>query len=372
MRIPSKRALLPVAAATCAVTQLAAQTDSRPNILYIMSDDHAYQAISAYGDPVGLLAPTPNIDRIARQGMRIDQAFVENSLSAPSRACLITGLYSHQNGQRQLAEGIDTTKTYFSELLQQAGYQTGMVGKWHLDGTPKGFDYYHILYDQGSYYNPVFRGQDTNGKYLREEGYATNLITDHAIEFLEQRDPSKPFCLLVHHKAPHRNWIPALRHLGMYDHVTFPLPATFWDDYATRGSATRTQKMHIGNHMELLNDLKVDTFKNRTYRLSRFVGGLNQNCSTTTSKPAATVSTPCGHKDASSPYGSTSATCATTSASSMPSTRAWANCSTTSRRTICSTTPSWSTPATRASTSASTAGSTSASCMKKACAPRSS
>ena len=277
MRIPSRRTLLPVAAATCAVGQLAAQSESRPNILYIMSDDHAYQAISAYGDPVGQLAPTPNIDRIARQGMRFDQAFVENSLSAPSRACLITGLYSHQNGQRQLAEGIDTTKTYVSELLQRAGYQTAMVGKWHLDGTPKGFDYYHVLNDQGTYYNPVFRGQDTGGKYLREEGYATNLITDHAIEFLNQRDPSKPFCLMVHHKAPHRNWIPALRHLGMYDRVNFPLPPTFWDDYATRGSATRTQKMHIGNHMELLNDLKVDTFKNRTYRLSRFVGGLNQN-----------------------------------------------------------------------------------------------
>ena len=277
MDFSTRNMILPIAALACAATRTDAQQAQRPNILYIMSDDHAYQAISAYNDPVGRLAPTPNIDRIARQGMRFDQAFVENSLSAPSRACLITGLYSHQNGQRQLAEGIDTTKTYFSELLQRAGYQTGMVGKWHLDGTPKGFDYYHILNDQGTYYNPVFRGQDTNGKYIREEGYATYLITDHAIEFLEQRDKDKPFCLMVHHKAPHRNWIPALRHIGYYDKVNFPLPATFWDNYESRGSATRTQKMHIGDHMEMLNDLKVDTVKSRPYHLSRFVGGLNQN-----------------------------------------------------------------------------------------------
>ena len=178
------------------------QQSEKPNIIFVLCDDMGWGDLGCYGQQY---ISTPNIDRIARQGMRFDQAFVENSLSAPSRACLITGLYSHQNGQRQLAEGIDTTKTYVSELLQRAGYQTAMVGKWHLDGTPKGFDYYHVLNDQGTYYNPVFRGQDTGGKYLREEGYATNLITDHAIEFLNQRDPSKPFCLMVHHKAPHRN-----------------------------------------------------------------------------------------------------------------------------------------------------------------------
>ena len=128
-----------------------------PNIIYIMSDDHAYQAVSAYGHPIGRLAPTPNIDRIAREGVRFDQAFVENSLSSPSRACLITGLYSHQNGQQMLLEGIDSTRTFFSELLQQAGYQTCMIGKWHLMCEPKGFDSYHVLYDQGSYWNPEFK-----------------------------------------------------------------------------------------------------------------------------------------------------------------------------------------------------------------------
>ncbi len=236
-----------------------AQTSQRPNIIYIMSDDHAYQAISAYNHPIGRLAPTPNIDRLANEGMRFDNAFVENSLSSPSRACTITGLYSHQNGQRMLLEGIDSTRTFFSEVLQQAGYQTGMIGKWHLMCKPKGFDHYSVFWDQGSYYNPEFLSETSNGKYIREEGYATELITQHAIEFLEQRDPLKPFCLMVHHKAPHRSWFPATQHLGMYDQVTFPIPETMWDDYSTRGSAAHTQKMEIDDDMELALDLKVDS-----------------------------------------------------------------------------------------------------------------
>ncbi|MBO5538837.1 MAG: sulfatase [Prevotella sp.] len=236
-----------------------AQTSQRPNIIYIMSDDHAYQAISAYNHPIGRLAPTPNIDRLANEGMRFDNAFVENSLSSPSRACTITGLYSHQNGQRMLLEGIDSTRTFFSEVLQQAGYQTGMIGKWHLMCKPKGFDHYSVFWDQGSYYNPEFLSETSNGKYIREEGYATELITQHAIAFLEQRDPQKPFCLMVHHKAPHRSWFPATQHLGMYDQVTFPIPETMWDDYSTRGSAAHTQKMEIDDDMELALDLKVDS-----------------------------------------------------------------------------------------------------------------
>ena len=254
-------------AATNSVPNVAAQaTDqkgradaSRPNIIYIMSDDHAYQAVSAYGHPVGRLAPTPNIDRIAREGVRFDQSFVENSLSSPSRACLITGLYSHQNGQQMLLEGIDSTRTFFSELLQQAGYQTCMIGKWHLLCEPKGFDRFHVLYDQGSYWNPEFKSETSGGKYVREEGYATDLITDHAIDFLDHRDRSKPFCMLVHHKAPHRSWFPDVKYLGMYDNVEFPIPETMWDDYSTRGSAAHTQKMEIDKDMELALDLKVDS-----------------------------------------------------------------------------------------------------------------
>ena len=259
MKQNQNKSFLPVVAASLMVTNAIAQTDKRPNILYIMSDDHAYQAISAYGSDVSKFAPTPNIDRIAREGIRFDRSFVENSLSSPSRACLITGLYSHQNGQQQLLEGIDSTRTFFSELLQQVGYQTAMMGKWHLLCRPKGFDRYHVLNDQGTYFNPVFMSETSGGKYVREEGYATDLITDHAIEFLEQRDTSRPFCLMVHHKAPHRSWFPDVKHLGMYDNVDFPLPPTLWDDYSTRGSAAHTQKMQIDRDMELALDLKVDS-----------------------------------------------------------------------------------------------------------------
>lgn len=234
------------------------QADSQqPNIVFIMCDDHAFQCISGYGSEFSKLAPTPNIDRIANRGMRFDRAFVENSLSTPSRACIMTGLYSHQNGQRQLNEGIDSTKTFFTELLQQAGYQTAIVGKWHIGCTPKGFDYYHIYNDQGQYYNPQYWGNTTNHQLVVEGGYSTDLTTDHAIQFMEQRDPSRPFCLMLHHKAPHRNWLADTKYLGMYDGVNFPLPATFYDDYATRGSAARTQKMSIDKDMRWEQDLKV-------------------------------------------------------------------------------------------------------------------
>ena len=259
MKRNQNKSLLPVVAASLMATNAIAQADKRPNILYIMSDDHAYQAISAYGSDVSRLAPTPHIDRIAHEGIRFDRSFVENSLSSPSRACLITGLYSHQNGQQQLLEGIDSTRTFFSELLQQVGYQTAMMGKWHLMCRPKGFDRYHILNDQGTYFNPVFMSEKSHGKYIREEGYATDLITDHAMDFLEHRDTSSPFCLMVHHKAPHRSWFPDVKYLGLYDDVVFPLPATMWDDYSTRGSAAHTQKMQIDRDMELALDLKVDS-----------------------------------------------------------------------------------------------------------------
>lgn len=250
-------AALSCIAATAQAQQKAAAATQRPNIVYIMCDDHAFQCISAYGSPISKLAPTPNIDRIAQRGMRFDRAFVENSLSTPSRACLMTGLYSNQNGQRQLGEGIDTTRTFFTEQLQQAGYQTAVVGKWHMGCDPKGFDYYHIYNDQGQYYNPQYKGTDTDGKYIVEEGYSTDLTTDHALSFIEHRDASKPFCLLLHHKAPHRNWLANTKYFGMYDNVTFPMPETFYDDYETRGSAVRTQKMSVTKDMRWEQDFKV-------------------------------------------------------------------------------------------------------------------
>lgn len=250
-------AALSCIAATAQAQQKAAAATQRPNIVYIMCDDHAFQCISAYGSSISKLAPTPNIDRIAERGMRFDRAFVENSLSTPSRACLMTGLYSNQNGQRQLGEGIDTTRTFFTEQLQQAGYQTAVVGKWHMGCDPKGFDYYHIYNDQGQYYNPQYRGTDTDGKYIVEEGYSTDLTTDHALSFIEHRDTNKPFCLLLHHKAPHRNWLANTKYFGMYDNVTFPMPETFYDDYETRGSAVRTQKMSVTKDMRWEQDFKV-------------------------------------------------------------------------------------------------------------------
>ena len=250
------RSLLAFAALQVMPLSLFAQGE-RPNILYIMCDDHAMQAISAYGSPISKLAPTPNIDRLAERGMKFNEAFVENSLSTPSRACLMTGLYSHQNGQRQLAEGIDSTKTFFSELLQGAGYSTAVVGKWHMSCSPKGFDYYHVLDDQGQYYNPTFASTGQYGNFKQEMGYATDLITDHAIEYLNNRDKNKPFCLLVHHKAPHRLWMPNTKYVSKYANVNFPLPETFWDDYETRGSAASTQKMSIDKYMEMVRDLKV-------------------------------------------------------------------------------------------------------------------
>ncbi|WP_207154708.1 sulfatase family protein [Prevotella herbatica] len=269
----SKLAILSTLAFSCVAVKAMGQVQQihqRPNILYIMCDDHAMQAISAYGSPISKLAPTPNIDRLARRGMLFNSAFVENSLSSPSRACLITGLYSNQNGQRQLLEGIDSTKTFFSELLQQAGYETGIVGKWHLMCEPKGFDWYHILDDQGTYYNPTFCSTHHYKQYRKEEGYATDLITEHAINFLDHRDKNKPFCLLVHHKAPHRNWMPAPKNIGKYDGVVFPLPKTFWDDYSTRGSAAHTQNMNITHAMELIQDLKVPEMMDTTKAQDRF------------------------------------------------------------------------------------------------------
>ena len=249
----------------------------RPNIIHIMTDDHSFQTISAYGHPISKLAPTPNLDRLANEGMLFQQAFVENSISTPSRACLMTGLYSHQSGQRQLGAGIDTTKIFFSELLTQAGYQTGIVGKWHMLCEPKGFDYYLVLDGQGDYYNPSFKTKDSNGEYIREEGYATNLITTHAINFLENRDKERPFCLLVHHKAPHRNWMPEAKYYDLYEDVEFPKPETFYDDYATRCSPARTQDMTIDKTMTFIYDLKLNELKDTyPYNQEWSDGGLQQ------------------------------------------------------------------------------------------------
>ncbi len=250
-------------------TQNKSVKSKRMNIVYIMCDDHSFQTISAYGHALSRLAPTPNIDRLASSGIVFNRAYVENSLSTPSRACLMTGLYSHQNGQTMLSNVMDSTVTFIPELMHEAGYQTAMFGKWHMLCEPRGFDTYRILRDQGEYYNPVFKSEDSKGRYIREEGYATDLITDHAIDFLENRDRNKPFLLYVHHKAPHRSWMPDFKYLDLYEDVEFPLPETFYDDYATRGAAMQEQRMRIEDDMSMVYDLKLYGYEGSTHQYDR-------------------------------------------------------------------------------------------------------
>jgi arylsulfatase A-like enzyme len=228
-----------------------------PNIIYIMSDDHAYQAISAYGGPLKDLAPTPNIDRITMAGMRLDRCLVTNSISGPCRAVILTGKYSHLNGflMNEGQKPFDGSQQTFPKLLQKAGYTTAIIGKWHLMSDPTGFDHWEILPGQGSYYNPDFI--DKNGTHT-EEGYVTELITEKCIKWLnEVKDSGKPFMLMMHHKAPHREWQPGPNELTLYKDVTFPEPATLFDDYSGRGTAEKTQDMTISKTMRIQEDLKL-------------------------------------------------------------------------------------------------------------------
>jgi arylsulfatase A-like enzyme len=225
----------------------------RPNIVVIFSDDHAYQAISAYGDPRKLI-DTPNIDRIAKTGVRFDRCLVPNSICGPSRATLLTGKYSHANGfYNNTNSKFDGSQPTFPKLLQKAGYQTAVIGKWHLVSTPTGFDHWHILPGQGRYYNPPMT---RDGKQVQHDGYVTDLITDFSLDWLKARDKSKPFLLMCQHKAPHREWEPAARHLGHDNDRTYPEPDTLFDDYAGRGVAEHTQDMTIARTMTP-KDLKL-------------------------------------------------------------------------------------------------------------------
>ncbi len=248
--------------------------DNRPNILYIMTDDHAYQAISAYGGTLKDFAPTPNIDRIAAKGMRFDRCLVTNSISGPCRAVILTGKYSHLNGfvQNEDQAPFDGSQQTFPKLLQKAGYNTAIIGKWHLGSDPTGFDHWEILPDQGNYYNPDFISK--NGKH-REEGYVTELITEKCLKWLtDAKARKKPFMLMMHHKAPHREWQPGPNELALYKNTTFPEPATLFDDYSGRGTAEKDQDMTIERTMRLEEDLKL--FSDKSEMKLTSLGRMNE------------------------------------------------------------------------------------------------
>lgn len=230
-----------------------ASNSRRPNIIFIMSDDHAYQAISAYDKR---LIETPNIDRIAKLGMLFTNASVTNSICAPSRATILTGKHSHLNGKIDNHFHFDSTNVTFPQLLQKAGYQTAMFGKLHFGNNPKGFDQFKILPGQGAYYNPDFITK--NDGNIKVDGYVTDIVTDMTLEWLEkERKPDQPFMLMYLHKAPHRSWLMAERHLQEYTSKKFPEPITLFDDYSGRTSPVAEAEMNILKHMSWAGDNKV-------------------------------------------------------------------------------------------------------------------
>lgn len=228
----------------------------RPNILFIMSDDHACNAISAYGGRLARVAPTPNIDRIGHEGVRLEKCYVTNSICTPSRAVILSGQHSHINTVRTLNDafpGPNSITPNVAEILRRSGYQTSLIGKWHLRSPPWGFDYWKVGPGQGQYHDPFFMSSSDGGEYRarpgktarRTEGYYTDLITDYAIEWLDERDTRKPFFMMLHHKAPHGKWEPADRHKHYLADVEIPEPDSLWEDFSHRSEATRTMGTSI-------------------------------------------------------------------------------------------------------------------------------
>ncbi|MGI6816123.1 sulfatase [Bacteroides sp. KG123] len=245
--------------AACGTPKKRAEAKKPMNIVYIMCDDHSFQTISAYDQRY---TQTPNIDRIAREGVRFTNSFVANSLSGPSRACMLTGKHSHANGFTDNTTVFDGSQQTFPKLLRENGYQTAMIGKWHLVSEPTGFDHWDILTGQGDYYNPTFI---RNGEKLRREGYATNIVTDVALNWMDSiRNPEKPFCLFIHHKAPHRTWMPDTCDLDLYNDAVYPLPDNFYDKYEGRIPASK-QEMSIIEDMDLVYDLKLADKENEIH-----------------------------------------------------------------------------------------------------------
>ncbi|MBB1286414.1 sulfatase [Flavisolibacter sp. BT320] len=234
------------------LSSFVALAQRRPNILIIVSDDHAFQAIGAYGSK---LMKTPAIDRIAKEGAVFNKAYVTNSICGPSRAVILTGKYSHKNGFKDNEHSrFDGAQNTFIKELTRSGYQTAWIGKWHLETDPQGFSFWQVLPGQGHYYNPDFHMMD--GSQKRFEGYVSNVVQDVAEDWLKGRDTTKPFCLVIGHKATHRTWIPDTVDMGRFDSVTFPLPKNFYDSYAGR-EAARVQDMTISKTMQMGYDLKM-------------------------------------------------------------------------------------------------------------------
>jgi arylsulfatase A-like enzyme len=263
----TRRDAFRLVAGGAAALQLGRAADAPPNILYIMADDHAAHAIGAYGSRINR---TPNIDRIAQQGVRFDNCLCTNSICTPSRAVILTGQYSHLNGVKTLNDALDPERQNVAKLLHGAGYQTAMVGKWHLQKDPSGFDYWNILPGQGVYHDPVFIEM---GKRSKRTGYCTDLIADYSLDWLKQRDRKKPFYLMCHHKAPHRPWQPDDKHAHMYDGADIPEPFNLFDHYEHRSQAAANATLKVGENMtktdvkrDIPPDLKGDALRKWAYQ----------------------------------------------------------------------------------------------------------
>jgi arylsulfatase A-like enzyme len=259
--------LMGAGSATAALPRLFGATGERPNIIYMMADDHDAHAISAYGSKVNT---TPNIDRLAKEGMRFDNCFCTNSICTPSRGVILTGQYSHITGVKTLADKLDPARQTVAKLLQAADYQTGFVGKWHLVTDPTGFDYWNMLPGQGQYHNPVMIEM---GQRKNHQGYATDIITDYSIDYMKRRKKDKPFFLMCHHKAPHRPWQPDEKHAHMYDNVTIEEPSNLYDHYEHRSKAAANATNKVGENMnkgdlkrDIPPDLKGDALRKWAYQ----------------------------------------------------------------------------------------------------------
>ncbi|MDD3037395.1 sulfatase [Bacteroides sp.] len=288
-----------LAVSSITVIQLSAVAqENRPNIIYIMSDDHAAQAISAYGSRLAKVLPTPNIDRIANEGIRMNNCCVTNSISAPSRACIMTGQYSHVNGVYTLDDGLKPEQDNIAKELQKSGYQTAIIGKWHLKHEPSGFDYYNVLPGQGRYKNPILISKEerqghteafdkTPGKIY--QGHSTDVIADQALQWLQQqKGSSQPFMLMCHFKAPHRSWEYAERFSDLLNDVEIPEPQNLYDTYEGKAFYTQIQKMSLEDmnrwdlKCKLPTNLSRDEFRKWAYQryikdYLRCIAGIDEN-----------------------------------------------------------------------------------------------